>query len=335
MLHGDLLGERARLTPEKLALVDVSTGGRFTYRDLDVRAGRCARLLRTSLGLAPGDRVGLLAGNRVEYLDIFFATARSGIVLVPLGTRLTPAELAHIVRDSGMRALIHDGDHAATIRALKALVTVESWVAVDAPADDADASYGACLAAASPRPLGPRSLRAGGRLRAALHQRHDRPPERGDDSPPDGVVERLQHGRVLAAARRRREPDFHAAVSCGRARGVPDADGGDRGHDRPAQGVRRGRGLAHDRRGAVHGRSRRATIWKMLMEAPEFATADLSHVRWFISGGAPLPEYIAEAYPAARRRVQAGIRPDGGRRELLRDDRRGVGCASGDRSAGR
>ena len=40
------------------------------------------------------------------------------------------------------------------------------------------------------------------------------------------------------------------------------------------------------------------TIWKILMEAPEFATADLSSVRWFICGGAPLPEYIAEAYQA-------------------------------------
>jgi fatty-acyl-CoA synthase len=38
------------------------------------------------------------------------------------------------------------------------------------------------------------------------------------------------------------------------------------------------------------------TIWKMLMEAPEFATADLSHVRWFISGGAPLPHFIIDAY---------------------------------------
>ena len=38
------------------------------------------------------------------------------------------------------------------------------------------------------------------------------------------------------------------------------------------------------------------TIYKLLMEAPEFATADLSHVRWLISGGAPLPLYIIEAY---------------------------------------
>jgi fatty-acyl-CoA synthase len=40
------------------------------------------------------------------------------------------------------------------------------------------------------------------------------------------------------------------------------------------------------------------TIYKLLMEAPEFQQADLSHVRWFISGGAPLPLYIIQAYQA-------------------------------------
>jgi fatty-acyl-CoA synthase len=38
------------------------------------------------------------------------------------------------------------------------------------------------------------------------------------------------------------------------------------------------------------------TTWKMLMEAPEFATAKLDHVHWFVSGGAPLPAYIADTY---------------------------------------
>ena len=38
------------------------------------------------------------------------------------------------------------------------------------------------------------------------------------------------------------------------------------------------------------------TIYKLLMEAPAFQTVDLSHVRWLISGGAPLPLYIIEAY---------------------------------------
>jgi len=38
------------------------------------------------------------------------------------------------------------------------------------------------------------------------------------------------------------------------------------------------------------------TIYKLLMDAPAFRTADLSHIRWLISGGAPLPLYIIEAY---------------------------------------
>jgi len=38
------------------------------------------------------------------------------------------------------------------------------------------------------------------------------------------------------------------------------------------------------------------TIWKMLLDAPEFATADLGHVRWFISGGAPLPRHLIEVF---------------------------------------
>jgi len=41
------------------------------------------------------------------------------------------------------------------------------------------------------------------------------------------------------------------------------------------------------------------TIYKLLMEAPQFETVDLSHVRWLISGGAPLPLYIIEAYHGA------------------------------------
>lgn len=90
MIHGDLLGERARLTPGKTAVVLAASGQRLSYRELDDRATAVARVLRTSLKAAKGDRVALLAGNRVEFLDLFFAAGKSGVVLVPLSTRLTP-----------------------------------------------------------------------------------------------------------------------------------------------------------------------------------------------------------------------------------------------------
>ena len=123
MLHGDLLGERARLSPDKTALVFVPTGERLTYRQLDERASRTAAVWH-ALGVAKGDRIGLLANNRVEFLDFFFAAGKSGVVFAPLGTRLTAHELAYVVRDSGMRAFAYDGAFAAIVRELRHLVSL-------------------------------------------------------------------------------------------------------------------------------------------------------------------------------------------------------------------
>jgi fatty-acyl-CoA synthase len=88
MIHGDILGERARISPADAALVEVASGRRFTYRELDERATACAAAWRRTLGLEPGDRIALLSGNRVEFVDCFFAAAKSGVILVPLNSRL-------------------------------------------------------------------------------------------------------------------------------------------------------------------------------------------------------------------------------------------------------
>jgi long-chain acyl-CoA synthetase len=92
---------------DRLALID---GDRtITYQEL---ADRCARLAvaLAELGVQRGDRVALLAANGHRYLEAFFGLPAAGIVLVPLNTRLAPAELAHIVQHSGARVLITDRD---------------------------------------------------------------------------------------------------------------------------------------------------------------------------------------------------------------------------------
>jgi fatty-acyl-CoA synthase len=150
-MHADIVGERARLTPGKTALVCVAGGARYTYRDLDQRAGRMADAWLAACRFGPGDRVGLLAHNRVEFIDAFFAAARSGVILVPLGTRLTPHEIELIAQDAGLRAVMYGGEFAETVRALTGAAGVERWIALDEPAVQDHARFSDMLAQAPPR----------------------------------------------------------------------------------------------------------------------------------------------------------------------------------------
>jgi len=120
MFHGDLLGERARLTPESEALVLSDGSLRMTYRELDLHAQRAAVAMSAELHLAKGDRVGLLAHNCIEFVEIFFAAGKGGIILVPLSTRATVHELEGIVRDSGLRALIYGEGFEEAAESLRA-----------------------------------------------------------------------------------------------------------------------------------------------------------------------------------------------------------------------
>src|SRR5690349_3135226 len=105
MIAGDLLGERARLTPEKIALVEARSGRRFTYAEMDRRSSAMARWW-SNRGIHKGDRVGILSENRVEYVNAFFAAGKSGVVLVPLSTRLTDPERAALIEDADLRLVM-------------------------------------------------------------------------------------------------------------------------------------------------------------------------------------------------------------------------------------
>jgi malonyl-CoA/methylmalonyl-CoA synthetase len=84
----------------------------FTFADLDARANRMAAAL-TARGLAKGDRLALQIPNRLEYIDLFLAATRLGIVLVPINVLYREREAGHILRDASPKALIAAGEAAA------------------------------------------------------------------------------------------------------------------------------------------------------------------------------------------------------------------------------
>jgi acyl-CoA synthetase (AMP-forming)/AMP-acid ligase II len=100
---GEMLATHARTRPDKLAAADSSRS--LDFKQLNERACRLANAL-TGLGLAKGDRVAVLAFNCVEWTEIFAATAKSGLVAVPINFRLLGAEIAYIVQDAEAAAII-------------------------------------------------------------------------------------------------------------------------------------------------------------------------------------------------------------------------------------
>ena len=300
MISADVLGERARLTPDATALVVVEPALRLTYRALDERAARAALALRR-LGIAPGDRVALLSHNRVEFLDLFFAAGKGACVLVPLGTRLTAHEIAPILADSAARLLVYDGEHAplvATLRALPESARIERWVAFDAPESPTAATdlLFSALTTADPAGFVP-TPRDPEDLYCLLYTS-------GTTGRPKGVM--IPHRQVawngyntvagwqLTAADV--SPIFTPLYHAGGlfAFLVPIFTVGGtivlhRGFD-PGEIWRT---VAQEGCTVILGVP---TIWKLLAEAPEFAAADLASVRCLYSGGAPLPTWIAELY---------------------------------------
>ncbi len=101
----DFLARSAWVYPERIAVVDGER--RFSYAQFQERARRLASALR-GLGVAPGDRVAVLAPNVPLALEAHFGVPLAGAVLVMLNTRLQGQELAWILNHCEARVLLAD-----------------------------------------------------------------------------------------------------------------------------------------------------------------------------------------------------------------------------------
>jgi len=277
MFEGDLLTERARVTPDRLALVSVETGERLTYAQLNARAEQAAATI-VDAGIAAGERIGILGHNSIDYLALFFGALKCGAIAVPLSTRATAHEVQAIARDCAMSALWY-GEGFESIARAAGIATHflgsdpstgrrflhERW----------DAETIACLLYTSGTTGKPKGVMIP--RRQLLWNGYNTVMNWGlreDDVSP--VFTPIYHAGGLAA--------FTIPIFCA---------GGTIVLHKAFDAGEVWRTIERERCTVVLGVP---TIWKMLLEAPEFATVNLDRVRWFISGGAPLPAFIAEAY---------------------------------------
>jgi fatty-acyl-CoA synthase len=126
----DFAAKRAELAPGAIAFEEVDTGRQLTFAQFNDRAERGAAVLER-LGIAEGERVAILCHNCATFFEVLFACGKANIILVPLNWRQTPAELNPILVDCGARLILHD---AATAGLAAALGTAGGAKLIDFPA---------------------------------------------------------------------------------------------------------------------------------------------------------------------------------------------------------
>ena len=134
---GFWLTKREFLNGNQEAVVDGNR--RLTYRELNRRVNRLGASLQ-ALGLRHGDRCAILAYNCLEYVEVIFAAAKLGLILVPLNWRLSPAELAFNLSDSGTETLFFDSEFAEAVAQFKKETSIKRMIVLGHQAtSDADA----------------------------------------------------------------------------------------------------------------------------------------------------------------------------------------------------
>ena len=145
----DAVASHARLQPRRVGTRDSKRS--LTFAAWDDRASRLANAL-LGLGLVKGDRVALLAYNSVEWMEIYVALARAGLVAVPLNFRLLAPEVAYIVGHSEARAVIAQDELCERVDAIRAdlALPAQCYVRFGAGAAEGWTDYEALIASAVP-----------------------------------------------------------------------------------------------------------------------------------------------------------------------------------------
>jgi acyl-CoA synthetase (AMP-forming)/AMP-acid ligase II len=126
---------------------------RYTYAAFTERVSRLAAAL-TSLGVLPGDRVGMLALNSHRYIEYFFGVWWAGGVINPVNIRWNPKEVAYSLDDCDTRVLLVDATFAPMVPMLRELSASLHTViyAGDGPLPEGALDYESLLAQADPAP---------------------------------------------------------------------------------------------------------------------------------------------------------------------------------------
>ena len=299
MHAADLLSKRAYLTPNREALLEQATGIRYSYAELNARANRAANFLQEKCGVEKGDRVSILAHNSVVYVDLLYGLTKIGAVFAPLNWRLAAAELAYIVNNCESKVLLCGPEFTELLAEMRSEMLVAHYVALEG------AEIGGAWV-----------------YEDALQRASDEEPKRPFLSPDDTACILYTSGTTgrpkgaMIPHRQIAWNNINTVVSWG----LTEQDvspiftpmfhsGGLFVFLMPLfyVGGRIVLARTFDLAASLQTIEREKctsllgvpTIYQMWLNSPQFAQTDFSSIRWFISGGAPCPVALIEAWREA------------------------------------
>lgn len=289
---GQWLTGRAALTPDRVAIDFLER--RITYSEL-LAGAKCREQNLIETGTTPGSRIAILARNCPEQVELFFACAMSGMIMVPLNWRLTAPELAFQLEDCGATILLVQSELTGLANAtLELCSTPPSMVFLGPQPGPPDKRR---LEKLSPKSAG------------SSHEVHDDDPlliiyTSGTTGRPKGAV--LTHSNCFwtnLSLDRTAEissddvvlqvlPQCHVAgwnvqplLAWWKGAKVVLEEGFDAERVLKVIGTR-----------GITTMMGVPTTYLMMAEHPDFANADLSSLRQLIVGGAPMPKPLLEEW---------------------------------------
>jgi fatty-acyl-CoA synthase len=148
--HYDWLAHHANFTPDRTVWTDLHSGRSFTYTEAEDRCNRLAWHLQNNCGITKGERIGVLAMNSTDMMEIQSACAKIGAIFLPLNWRLTVPELDFIIKDADPKVLIHDLAFAGEAAALKESTDVAYFI--ETTGGGGDTPYEAAISGAQTNP---------------------------------------------------------------------------------------------------------------------------------------------------------------------------------------
>ncbi len=129
----DYLAKHARQFPVKTALVDLHTGRRVSYAQLNQRASRFAEFMRERWQIQPGDRVAVLAHSSSDYVEMLYGCGKLGAVMICLNWRLSVDEHKSVLADATPSALVWGEEFDAAGIALADAFALSNRMVTGAP----------------------------------------------------------------------------------------------------------------------------------------------------------------------------------------------------------